>query len=475
MRVDADAVVDASGEFGATGGGVSVLLRVAPGAAWLRDTGPFATWPRGELRLLAIGPAATIDQQASTQPVERFALPGHALLPAFANAHTHLDLTNIGPQPFDPAAGFTGFARTVRAGRPQEPEAVAAAVTAGAVRSLRGGVVAVGDIAGATGGSINTAAALALARSPLFGITFLEFFAIGARAPLRRQQVEQVLDQAVGGIGSSRLEVGLQPHAPYSVDRESYRWALNEAQRRQIRLCTHLAESQDEMELFEHGRGPQRELLEELGLWSSQVAADFGAGVSPVQHLAEILTTARSREVRFGAVHLNHVSDRDISGLAFQPAQRPGDAGVSAIYCPRSSAYFHDCDYYRPHRWCDLRAKHVPVVLGTDSVINLPATQGDRLSTLDEARLIWRQGGADAGSLLAMATCDAAEFLGLRAGAFGLLPAESGGPTREARDLAGLCALPLRSPAGPRGWQRAVLESEECPELLCLAGGDLRA
>ena len=97
------------------------------------------------------------------------------LMPGLVNAHTHLDLTHIGPVAHDPAEGFVKWVDIIRKERRMEDAGIRDAVAAGIRASLAGGSVAVGDIAGAPMGRITDAPALELASSPIVGVSYLEF------------------------------------------------------------------------------------------------------------------------------------------------------------------------------------------------------------------------------------------------------------------------------------------------------------
>ncbi|MEL7474287.1 MAG: hypothetical protein AAGK04_13295, partial [Planctomycetota bacterium] len=99
------------------------------------------------------------------------------LLPAMVNAHTHLDLTEVGPVPLqfneesdDREGAFQAWLEAIRASKPQTDSAVRDAVLAGVRLSLASGVLAVGDIAGALGPQIRDAAVRTLLESPLLGV-----------------------------------------------------------------------------------------------------------------------------------------------------------------------------------------------------------------------------------------------------------------------------------------------------------------
>lgn len=392
-------------------------------------------------RVLAVAP---LDEVLTTHPqaqrARRIDRPGHVLIPGLVNAHCHLDLTIIGPQPRDPAAPFTDWLRAIRDRRPTDPATIAASVREGVGFCRRGGVCVVGDIAGAVRGAPSIAAARALHESGMAGVSFIEFFAIGTGEARRLAELRGLLGDP--WRPSSGLRLGLQPHAPYSVSPAAYRAAAALAAAGGMPLMTHLAESVDEHEFIASAAGPQRELLRELGLWTDEINAEFGRGASPVAHLAAACPTAR-----VAAVHVNGCSDVDLALLA--------RLRWPVVYCPRASGYFDAPARFGPHRHRDMLDAGIPVAVGTDSIVNLPSGT-DRLSTLDEVRLLHRRDGTDPQRLLAMATVHGAAALGLDPLLVSLVPGAS---------PIGVLAVPV-TPHGTGSSAARVLKSESAPEFL---------
>lgn len=445
-RLDASLILDAAGLHLAPG---SMLIEVAPSGVgphlegWLKP-GPAAPALAASFTILALDTPGRIDGHPAARAARRVDLSGSALLPPFVNAHTHLDLTHLGPRPHDPEAGFVGFVDLVRAGRAQSEAEITASVLKGAALSLRAGVVAVGDIAGAPRGEPQLAPARALARTPLSGISFIEYFGIGKGEARGFERLERIID-AARDFGPGRIRIGLQPHATNTIAPRLYAESARRAASLGLPICTHLAETTEEREFIANARGPQRELLERLGVWDDALLADIGLGRSPIAHLATILPLAR-----WLAVHVNDCSDSDLELLA--------RAGVSVVYCPRASAYFGADRCFGPHRYRDLLRAGVPVSLGTDSIINLPtgtdAPKGPGLSILEEMRFLFGRDGVDPPMLLAMGTVHGARALGLDARGFELKP---GGAAL------GLVAVPVGEPSAA-----GVLESRENPRLLLI-------
>ncbi len=423
VRIDAAAVADA--RLGVAGPG-SLLLRVHPDQV---------------VEVLAVGQPAALDIPHLPAPDRRLALPAHLILPGLVNAHAHLDLTHFGPIPHDPADGFVRWVEHIRAGRAQTPDDIADSVRRGIALSLAGGSVAVGDIAGAPGGRLTDVPARVLAASRLAGVSFLEFFGIGRSAAGAVERLDRFARDTLPGLRSalagSRVRVGLQPHAPNTVDLGVYRWAAALADRHGLPLATHLAETPEERAFVAGATGPQRAMLERFGLWDDSVLHHIGQGRHPVAHLARLL-----RDHRLLCAHVNDAPDEAVRVLA--------ETRTPVVYCPRASAYFGVATHFGPHRYRDMLAAGVRVCLGTDSIVNLDTS--DRISVLDEMRLLHRRDRVDPRTLLAMGTVHGAAALGLDEGPVTLGP----GP------LAGLLAVPV---AGGDPWS-AAMASDDGPIVL---------
>lgn len=349
-------------------------------------------------KILAIGTAAEVQTHPAWAYADKIDLPGHVVAPALANAHAHLDLTHIGPQPIGPG-GFAAWIDMVRRERLTADADIEKSVLEG-VRLLHlGGTLAVGDIAGSVAGTPSLAPARVLDGAGIAGVSFLEFFAL---SPDGSPGLDRALQQAAA-FTPRNIRLGLEPHAPYSASPGAYEGARASG----LPICTHLAESPAERELVAQARGPIRDMLTGLGLWNEAVAAHYGRGRSPVEHLSGLLGGVL-------AVHVNDLSDSDIELLR--------KAGARVAYCPRASDYFGALDAFGPHRYRDLLEAGVPVALGTDSVINLlPGDVAERgICVLDEARHLSQRDGTDAPLLLDMLYYHTPAALGLPLGAFRL-------------------------------------------------------
>lgn len=452
LRIDALALED---PFGLSRSPGSVLLRLDEEAVPFRLHSRDVPWAR--VRVLSSGSPAEVDSHVDAANAQRLELPEHVVLPGLANAHTHLDLTHIGPRPAE--AGFTSFAGLVMRERATEDEAIRESVERGIRLQLEGGVVAVGDIAGNAGGRARISPWRTLRGSGLRGVSFVEFFAIGSRRDRALANLDAFLaEHAAEFAERGPVRLALSPHAPYSVEPAAYEHAITAALAGRFLLMTHLAESVEEREFVAGAGGAFRSFLGSLGLWEARLEGVIGRGLSPVEHLGSVLGRAGAA---MSAVHLNDVSDADLDVLAA--------AGTPVVYCPRASAYFGAPAALGPHRWREMAARGIPVALGTDSIINLPAgaeAAGEgAFSTLGEMRSLWEFARGDAGAdprvILRMATSNAAPVLGMDARewslAAGSCPAgivavqtegRGGGTVMSSRPASALAAVfEARSPA----------------------------
>jgi cytosine/adenosine deaminase-related metal-dependent hydrolase len=220
-----------------------------------------------------------------------------------------------------------------------------------------------------------------------------------------------VFDQRPGWLGGS----GLSPHAPYTTSLTLYRLAAECAIARGMPFMTHLAETQEEYDLFVRGTGKLYSFLSNLGRDMSDVD-----GRPPFERL---LTEGALPK---GAIltHMNHLSTRDWQLLA----DRSPD--FSVVHCPRCHSYF-DRPPFPLERFMESR---VNLCLGTDSLAS-----NRSLSMFAEMRhLLATHPFVQPGEALRMATMAGARAIG-REGELGEI--------REGA-FADLIALPLEASSG---------------------------
>jgi 5-methylthioadenosine/S-adenosylhomocysteine deaminase len=323
-------------------------------------------------RIVAVGPARTLTG-------ERRPFEGAAIVPAFVNAHSHLEY-----------AVYAGFGDTFsfapwialhveRKARLLDGDAVAIA-RLGAAECLRSGVATIADA------SFTGAAAPACAELGLRALVALEVFGADPEAALARFRG---LREGIEGSLSERVRVGVSPHAPYSVSAEVYEACAGLG----VPVVTHLAESEAEQEWLLRGTG----LLAEAP----------GVPVAPAGETGVRLLARRGLlggEVL--AAHCVHVEPDEIELLA--------EHDVAVAHCPRSNAIL-GCG---AAPLAELRAAGVRVGLGTDSPASTPSFDvfEEMRTAVYTARTRERRGDAlSASEALELATLGSARALGLEA------------------------------------------------------------
>jgi cytosine/adenosine deaminase-related metal-dependent hydrolase len=321
-------------------------------------------------RIVGVGPANELAG-------ERRTFADAVIVPAFVNAHSHLEYAVY--------AGFgDGFAfppwidlHVTRKRRLAEGDAVAIAKL-GAAECLRSGIATIGDA------SFTGAAALACADLGLAGIVYLEVFGDDPEAALGHFAQ---LHEHVDGALSERLVAGVSPHAPYTTSVDVYEACAALG----LPLATHLAESEAEQEWVLYGTGTMSAAAELLVR---------PAGKTGIRMLAE-------RELlgpALAAAHCVHVDAGEIALLA--------EHGVAVAHCPRSNAIL-GCG---AAPLAELRAGGAVVGLGTDSPASTPSFDmfEEMRTAVYMARAREQQPDAlSASAALELATLGAARALGL--------------------------------------------------------------
>lgn len=166
----------------------------------------------------------------------------------------------------------------------------------------------------------------------------------------------------------SLASFGLSPHAPFTASLDLYRLANDCAQAFSMPLTTHVAESDEEFEMFTSGSGALYDLLAAM-----QRPMHDCAGHTPLAHLWD----AGAINAQWILVHMNQLTDGDYELLSRLP--RGGKPTV--VHCPGTHRYFGRA----PFDWLRMEATGVNLCIGTDSLAST-----DSLSLLTEVRRLAR-------------------------------------------------------------------------------------
>jgi cytosine/adenosine deaminase-related metal-dependent hydrolase len=310
------------------------------------------------------------------------------LLPGLINAHCHLDYTDMAGQ-LPPPKTFTDWIPLITAAKSAwSYSEYAHSWLRGAHQLLKTGTTTVADIE-----AMPDLLPEVWDATPLRVFSFLEMTGIRAR-----RDPGEILREAVEKIASlthARCSAALSPHAPYSTLPELLRLSAGMARKKKWRVSTHIAESAEEFEMFQHGRGNMFNWLKR----NDRDNSDCGLG-SPVKHFA--------RHEMLGenllAIHVNYLARGDAALL--------GKHRVNIVHCPRSHDYFRHTKFLRER----LAGAGVNLCLGTDSLATVRKTgkQKPELNLFEEMRLLAATDKTiSSAEILRMATINGAQALGL--------------------------------------------------------------
>lgn len=334
-------------------------------------------------RIAAVGGWRELRAQASGPVVD---LGDAALLPGLINAHCHLDYTHFAGH-LSPPRSFSAWIQGVLALKAGwSYSEYAASWLDGARQLVRSGCTTVLDIE-----AVPELLPDAWDGTPLRVISALEM--TGVRS---QRSAAEILGEALARVEAlrhPRCRAALSPHAPYSTRPELLSLAGQAARERGLLLTTHVAESQEEFDMFRHGTGAMHQWLK-----PQRGDADCG-GRSPMAHVADCGLLSPGTLV----VHANYLEPADIELLA--------RSGAHVVHCPQSHDYFS----HGPFPMDSLRRAGVNVCLGTDSLISVRKV-GRTLVNLDLfEELRWfarKQPDVSPLDLLALVTTAAARAIG---------------------------------------------------------------
>src|SRR3984957_6653846 len=310
------------------------------------------------------------------------------ILPGLVNAHCHLDYTNIAGQ-IAPVREFVDWIKSMTSSKNGWTYSdFSESWLRGAEMLVRSGTTTVGDIEMAPELLPEVWSA-----TPLRVLSFLEMTGVRSRRP-PTEILREALDK-INSLPSGRSRAGLSPHAPYSTTPELLRLTAEAARKQNLRVATHVAESDQEFEMYLHGKGAMFDWIAR----NERDMSDCGLG-SPVQHLE-----------RNGALHENLLAIH-VNSLAPGDAELLARRKVNVVHCPRSHHYFR----HRPFPLKELADAGINICLGTDSLVSVyrKPKQKVELNMFDEMRSLAKEHPSlSPAEILEMATLNGARALGM--------------------------------------------------------------
>jgi cytosine/adenosine deaminase-related metal-dependent hydrolase len=280
--------------------------------------------------------------RAPTAPVD---LGEVILLPGLINSHCHLDYTDMTGLP--PQKQFPDWIKgllAIKAGASYTD--YAQAWLRGANMLARTGTTTVADIE-----AVPELLPEVWSSTPLRVFSFLEM--TGVKSQRKPSEILREAAHKIESLSSAHGAAGLSPHALYSTTPLLLRQTTVLARKRKWRITMHLAESQDEQQMYVAQRGPMFDWLK------GQRDMSDCDGRTPVQQARRYGLLGKN----FLAIHANYLNDEDVKALA--------ESGSSVVHCPQSHAYFgHD-----PFPFHKLHRAGVNVCLGTDSLASMIVTR----------------------------------------------------------------------------------------------------
>lgn len=373
--------------------------------------------------------------------------------PGLINAHAHSNLSclagQFSPMPlWDWLCELTNRRRTLRSregGEANELTGVVPAVQA----ALSRGTTTLADM------HFLPAVREAVMQLPIRQIACCEYLSVAPHL-----DAEAWIPDCVGPRWrGARSLPALAPHASYSVQRRWLEAAVQAANKYDVPLVTHWAESGEETAWLAGQANPIADLM---GQWGVDRLMPESPHLSAGEYAREVGLLHAGAML----VHGNALTEADIVLLAsfcepgtVNPDSEVTDAGtnrtVSVCYCPRAHRFFG----HPPHPWLKLLEAGVNVCVGTDSLAGLPP--GATLSPMEELRFLRREfPDVDPFTLWRLATANAADALRLR-GHLGVL---------EPGAQADFALWPISNETTPDTVLADVLDSDVLPCGVYIAG-----
>ncbi|HEV2437266.1 MAG TPA: amidohydrolase family protein [Verrucomicrobiae bacterium] len=337
-------------------------------------------------RIRTVGSWADLKSEAGE---EIYDLGEVVLLPGLVNAHCHLDYTGMAGE-LPPPKTFIDWIPLITAAKAAWSYSdYAHSWLRGAHQLVRNGTTTVADIE-----AMPDLLPEVWDGTPLRVVSFLEM--TGIRARRQPKEILQETLEKIDSLSHARSSAALSPHAPYSTLPELLRSSARVSRQRRWPLCTHVAESEQEFEMFTRAGGMMYDWLKR----NVRDMNDCGLG-SPVEHLARNKMLGKN----LIAIHANVLAQGDAALL--------GKHRVNVVHCPRSHAYFRHPPFLREQ----LANAGANLCLGTDSLATTRSMgkQKPELNLFEEMRALAEADRAvSPAEVVRMATVNGARALGRR-------------------------------------------------------------
>jgi cytosine/adenosine deaminase-related metal-dependent hydrolase len=309
-----------------------------------------------EDRIIDVGNFPEVSARHSARQV--IDLGEQALLPGLINAHCHLDYTCLRGKIPAPKS-FTGWIRAINREKSQlSQHDYLTSIKQGYTEAKKFGTTAIA----------NLTACLELIReirAPIRTWWFAEL--IDVRAPPyaeasagRPERADKLVELAIESLEPAQTR-GLAPHAPFTASQALYRRCEEAARQKNILLTTHLAESREEMQMFQDASGPLFDFMKSIGRdvtdCGNKTPLERFLGVIGLPAVASAQAADRALPTWIVA-HLNELAESDFELLK---KSRPD---FHIVHTPRSHHYFGHSRFPFER----LRALGFNICLGTDSL-----------------------------------------------------------------------------------------------------------
>ena len=268
-------------------------------------------------RIATVGPAAEI--RSMFPGAAEIDLGIAAILPGFVNCHSHLEVTSMRGALDNVEHDFGAWLLKLNDLRSEmSPADIEAAALLGAREGAAAGVTCFGDI-----GRFGEAGLKALKTVGLRGVLFqeTEFSPDETTATIDFEKLKEKF-VTLRGQQTELVEIGISPHATYTVSRKLFELIAAYAIDEKIKLAIHAAEAAEEDSLLLGGEGLFAGLFRELGVnWKV-----------PHCRPVEFLASTGVLEARPLLAHCVRVTHDDIETIV--------TSGSRIAHCPKSNAKF---------------------------------------------------------------------------------------------------------------------------------------